>query len=156
MKKALIIPILLIVLCACTRQEYGILPYQQKNIEATLNVNEEFKIKLTKTEKTSLEILEPEGLKGMSFILEENGILARNGDTEIMLDKKKLDGIYAIGQIFSLNEASLTTAENNQFSFEQNDTHYKLTLGKNDLPKEIEISSNSFYYEITVEAIRLN
>ena len=89
----------------------------------------------------------------MTFIIENENIIAKNGETEITLDKEKLKGIYALSRIFSLEEKNLTTAENNQFSFEQEKVHYVLTLGKNNLPKKVEISSPHFQYEITVEGI---
>ena len=153
MKKALIITILILLFSSCTKEEYGILPYQESNIEAVLQVNNEFKIKLVKNEKVTLEILEPKSLLGMTFIIEKENIIAKNGETEITLDKEKLKGIYALSRIFSLEEKNLTTAENNQFSFEQEKVHYVLTLGKNNLPKNVEISSPYFQYEITVEGI---
>lgn len=156
MKKGLIIPLILLFFCACTNQSYGILPYQEKDIEAEINVNNEFKIRLIKKDNITLEIIEPVTLKEISFTVEENGILAKDGNVEIMLDKDKLDGIYAISRIFSLDEACLTTAENSQFSFEQNNAHYVVMLGKNDLPQSIRITSNSFFYQITIEGINIS
>lgn len=156
MKKALILlPLILLSLSSCINQSYGILPYQQKNIEAEITVNNEFKIRLIKKENITLEIIEPKELDTMSFIIEENGVLAKNNNVEILLEKKSLDGIYALSQIFSLNESYLTSMEDSQLTFEQNETHYKLTLGKNDLPDKIIISSNSFYYEISIDGIEI-
>ncbi|MBQ7352612.1 MAG: hypothetical protein IJW54_01255 [Clostridia bacterium] len=156
MKKALILlPLILLSLSSCINQSYGILPYQQKNIEAEITVNNEFKIRLIKRENITLEIIEPKELDTMSFIIEENGILAKNNNIEILLEKESLDGIYALSQIFSLNESFLTSMEEGQLTFEQNETHYKLTLGKNDLPDKIIISSNSFYYEISIDGIEI-
>lgn len=156
MKKALIlIPLILLSLSACINQSYGILPYQEKDIEAEINVNNEFKIRLIKKENITLEIIEPKELDTMSFTIDEKGILAKSDKVEILLEKESLDGIYAISQIFSLNESFLTSMEENQLTFEQNEAHYRLTLGKNDLPTKIIISSNSFYYEISIDGIEI-
>ena len=153
MKRLFVIPILLVILCSCINEEYGILKYQDKDFEAEITVNGEYKIKVIKGEEISLEIQEPKNLQGVKFEIEENEILIKNGSVEIPASKENLRGIYAISQIFSLEEKNLTLCENDRFTFEQENVIYILTIDKNNLPKKVEIYSPYFKYEITVDRI---
>ena len=161
-KLAILLTILcLLPLSACHRQRYGILSYQEKEIYAECLLNGEYKIAVsqTKTEK-SVSFLEPTSLSSVSFRQEGESIIGRAGEIEIPFENMDLDGICAILSIFSLDEANLgyvtSTSDATCMEFTSALGTYKVTLGKNELPKRIEILSEEYEFDIVIEAIKLN
>ena len=161
-KLAVLLTILcLLPLSACHRQRYGILSYQQKDIYAECLLNDEYKIAVTQTKsEKSVSFLEPSSLSSISFRQEEEKIIGRAGEVEIPFENMNLDGICAILSIFSLDESNLGsvtgTSEATCMEFTSSLGTYKVTLGKNELPKRIEILSEEYEFDIVIEAIRLN
>ncbi len=148
----------LLFLASC-QKEYGILEYQEKDIIAECLVNGEYKIQLEKTkELCKITVLEPQNASGISFEIGE-GIYAIYGDMKIQTDKDSLKGICAISEIFSQSEECLTTAvkenEGSVLTFQKDSCTYKLTLGRNSLPKQVSILSENFEYQIDVLSIEL-
>ncbi len=159
---AILITILcLLPICACHGQRYGILSYQENDIYAECLLNGEYKIALnqTKTEK-SVSFLEPTSLSSISFSLKDGEIIGQAGEIKVPFDSEDLDGISAILSIFSLDEDNLgsvtSTNEATCMEFISSLGTYKVTLGKNELPKRIEILSEEYEFDIIIEAIKLN
>lgn len=162
MKKLCLCFILLFTLCflSCGKQSYGILSYQEKNIEAECTLNGEYKILIKKDgAKRSVSFLEPSSLCSVCFVYENDKIIGRAGEMEIPLNKESLDGVMAILGVFSLSEECLTYAsgsgEGDVLEFVNELGSYRLTIGKNDLPKRIVIESSHYDYDILVDAISI-
>ncbi len=163
MKKlaCLLFILLALTFSSCLRQGYGILSYQEKEIYAECLLNGEYKIAVTKSngEKT-VSFLSPSSLSSISFTEKDGKIIGRTSDIEIPLEKENLGGISAILSIFSLDEESLVSAVGDKSSacmeFSNDLGTYKITMGKNDLPKRIEILSPKYEFDIVIDAIKLN
>lgn len=156
----LLLPLLAFFTLSCHSQDYGILSYQEKSIEAECSLNGEYKILVTKDgEKCSVAFLEPTSLSTVSFTYENDKIVARAGEMEMPLNKEELDGVMAILNMFSLNEECLAYAgsgENGEvLEFISELGSYRLTMGENDVPKRIEITSESYEFDIAIEAMKL-
>lgn len=160
------IAILLTLLCllplsSCHGQRYGILSYQEKEIYAECLLNGEYKIAITKKEdERSVAFLEPSALSSVCFTEKNGKIIGRASDVEIPFDEGDLSGVLALLSMFSLDEESLVSAtsvnESACMEFTSAHGNYRVTLGKNELPKHIEISSDSYQFDIVIEAIKLN
>ena len=151
----------LLFLPACHGQRYGILSYQENDIYAECLLNGEYKIALTHTEsEKTVAFLEPSSLSSISFSLKDDEIIGQVGDLCVPFENANLDGISAILSVFSLDESSLgsVTGTNDATCMEFTSSlgTYKVTLGRNDLPKRIEILSESYEFDIVIEAISLN
>ena len=147
-----------VILCGC-QGKYGILEYQDKNILAECLVNGKYKIEIEKTGGfCKITVLEPENISGISFEIGERAY-AVYGDTKIEASKESLDGICALAEIFSQSEDCLTTAkeegQGSVLTFQKEECTYKLTIGKNSLPKRVHILSDSFEYDIEILTIEL-
>lgn len=146
-------------LCAC-HQNYGILSYQEKEIDAVCTLNDNYKIKIEKKNNhTCVGFLEPKSLSSISFVVEENTVLAKSNELEIPMEKEKMRGVVAISKIFSLYEKELTLASGkSDYSYMEFSCElglYKLTLGKNNLPLSVEIISNEYHFYISIDTISL-
>ena len=153
--------ILIFSLAGCRGQSYGILSYQEKNIEAQCTLNGEYKILVTKTEKkSSVCFLEPSSLAHFSFTLSENGLTAKADDMEIPLNGDSASGVSALLSMFSLSEECLVRASQENggdvFEFSSDRGEYRLTMGEAGVPKRIEISNTDFSFDIVVDAVKLN
>ena len=147
-----------ITLTSC-QGKYGILDYQNKDILAVCTVNEKYKVEIAKTkELCKITVLEPENIKGISFEIGERAYTVF-GDTKIESSKESLDGICALSEIFSQSEECLTTAkeegQGSVFTFQRDACVYRLTIGKNSLPKHVQILSDSFEYNVDILSIEL-
>ena len=143
---ALLISLLALLSAGCGEKEYGILDYQDKNIEAECLVNGKYKIVLKKENGLStLTVKEPKEISGITFDITSEGIVAKSGETKIQLGKGEIRGIEALCQIFSQNEECLKRAdksgENSVFTFERERCVYVITVGENALPKRVKITS---------------
>ena len=153
--------IFLLVLCSCRAQNYGILSYQGKMIDAECTLNGEYKISISKHgEEKKICFLEPSALSPISFEIVKETVTARAGEAIIPLDGENVRGILALGNVFSLNEGSLTTAaalgEGSNMEFQTEYGTYTLTLGKNNLPSRVQIYSMDYRYDIEINAIMLS
>ena len=151
----------LLSLCACHGQRYGVLSYQENDIYAECLLNGEYKIALTQTEsEKTVTFLEPSSLSSITFSLKDEKIIGQVGEINVPFESANLDGISAILSVFSLDEANLGsvtgTNEATCMEFTSSLGTYKVTLGKNELPKRIEILSEEYEFDIVIEAIRLN
>ena len=163
MKRFVLLLVLLCLLpvCACHGQRYGILSYQENEIYAECLLNGEYKIAITKKEgEKTVSFLEPAALSTVSFTEKNGEFFGRAGVVEMNFDEGNLEGVSAILSMFSLDEANLVSAtgkgESACMEFSSTLGNYKITLGKNDLPRHIEILSDSYEFDIVIEAIRLN
>ena len=164
MKKIFLISffcIFLLVLSSCRVQNYGILSYQEKKIDAECTLNGEYKISISKhAEKKKISFLEPSALSHISFEIEGESVTARAGEALISLDGENVRGILALSSVFSLNESSLATAgvlgERSNMEFQTEYGTYTLTLGKNNLPSRVQIYSADYRYDVSIDAIMLS
>ncbi|MBQ7907009.1 MAG: hypothetical protein IJ309_03440 [Clostridia bacterium] len=158
----LILLVLVFVLSSCDRPTYGILEYQDRNIEAQCQINEKFKCILEKKEgELTLKILEPTELNTVSFVINDNGALAISKDIKIPLEKESIDGIYALVTVLCLNETELSSAREGEngdavLTFLNERGQYTLQIGKNQMPKSAEITGDGYHYKITFESIKVN
>ena len=148
----------MIFLCACGRQE-KILEYQERDITANCIINGKYGVLLEKRGgEVTITVTEPDYARGITFVLGE-GVTASVGETEIHLDKETVKGICAIGETFSQSEECLIGAssgeEGSVLTFQREGCLYRLTLGKNSLPKQVYISSESFEYNMEIASIEL-
>lgn len=147
-----------IFFCSCQRQD-DILEYQDKGISAECLVNGEYRILLQKNQSsTTLTVKEPQEADGISFVIGDT-VNAVFNETSITIDKESLKGIYALSQIFSQSKEQLINAvssdEGSILSFSDGECLYQITLGKNSLPKLVQISSQSFEYSVEILSIEL-
>ncbi len=157
----LLLPLLAFFMLSCHKQSYGILSYQEKNIEAECTLNGEYKIIVTKVgEKSSVKFKEPSSLALFSFTEENGRIIASAGELSLPISREELDGVCAILSMFSLSEECLVYAGSSDngevMEFSSETGNYKLTMGENDVPKRIEITSPGFEFDILVDTIKLN
>ncbi|MBQ7760967.1 MAG: hypothetical protein IJ400_02820 [Clostridia bacterium] len=158
-KLALVIALFLLFLVGCQEQSYGILPYQENDLEAVCVINEKYTARLTKQgEKRSLTILEPESLCGIEIYYENESAFLVAEETKIPVKKESLCGIVALLSAFSLNEEHLVSATGTEVAtleFQTEECYYTLTLGKNKMPKAITIQGKGFSYNVIVKEIKL-
>ena len=161
MKRLFLILILFgtLLLCSCQR-EYGILEYQNNDIEAVCLINGEYSVSLKKTDTLcTITVLEPEEVQGISFELGTEGVLAIYGETKIEMDKESLCGISALSEIFSQSEECMTGAAEHEggsiLTFRKEKCTYQITLGKNSMPKKVKILSDTFEYDVEICSIKL-
>lgn len=157
----ILLPIILLSLFSCRGQKYDILSYQEKEIEASCTLNGEYKIKVTKKDgASSVSFIEPPSLSHFSFTLKDERLVARADDLEIPLSGESAQGVYALLSMFSLSEECLVRAGTEEgveiFEFSSDEGEYKLTMGEAGVPKRIEISSENFFFDIVVDAVKLN
>ena len=162
MKKIILfVPLIFcLFLSSCQRGSYGILSYQEKNIEAECTLNGEYKILVTKEKGAgSIRFLEPSELSSISFLISGEEIIAKSEDVEIPLAKENAYGTLAIFNMFSLSEGELYSAkqegEYSKMEFLNDYGLYQLTLGKNSMPKAIKIVSSDYTFDISIDAILL-
>lgn len=147
-----------ITLTSC-QGKYGILDYQNKDILAVCTVNGKYKVEIAKTkELCKITVQEPENIKGISFEIGERAYTVYEG-VKIESTKESLDGICALSEIFSQSEDCLTTAKGDGaesiLTFQRENCTFKLTMGKNSLPKQVQILSDSFEYNVDILSIEL-
>lgn len=156
--KRLLIPIFLlaILLCSCQR-EYNILTYQENEIVSECTINNKYDITITKCKDfLRLDIISPASLAGVSFEIKEGNAYAIKDDISIPIDKNSLRGICAILNCFSLKENEIATVnQDSTCIFNSDYGTYTVTYGENDLPKHIEISTDTYNYSIAINSILL-
>lgn len=157
-KLALILAFFLLFITGCTEQSYDILSYQEKNLEALCVINEKYTARLVKSgDKRSLVILEPRELCGIEIYYDNEGAFLVSGDMKIPVERESLEGICAMLSVFSLEEEWLCKASGKEqavLEFRTGELYYLLTLGKNQMPKEVSIQGNGFSYKIVVKEIK--
>lgn len=161
MKKILLTLTLILValICSCTRN-YGILDYQNKDIVAECKINEKYKTEIIKTtDLCKIRVLEPIDAQGIEFEITKDGAFVAYNDLKIEMSKENLKGVCAIASIFSQSEEYLTGAWDEKgksvLTFEQNGTHFQITLGENSTPKRVKILNEAFEYDIEICTIKL-
>lgn len=122
-------------------------------------VNGKYKVEIAKTkELCKITVQEPENIKGISFEIGERAYTVYEG-VKIESTKESLDGICALSEIFSQSEDCLTTAKGDGaesiLTFQRENCTFKLTMGKNSLPKHVHILSSSFEYNVDILSIEL-
>ena len=162
MKKLVLVATLFFCLLfpSCRGQEYGILPYQDKNIDAECTLNSEYKIRIVKENgRGHICFLEPTELSTISFSIEDERVTGNAGETKIPLPEKNTRGILAIFNMFSLKEGEISSArQEGSLSYIEFTTSYgvySLTLGKNSMPKNIKIVSSDYTFDISIDTILL-
>ena len=153
--------IFVLLFSSCRVQNYGILSYQEKKIDAECTLNGEYKISIAKRgELREISFLEPSTLSHISFKINGESIVARAGETEIPLEPENVRGILALSSVFSLSESCLATAgildERSNMEFQTEYGTYTLTLGKNNLPSRVQIYSEYYRYDVSIDAIMLS
>lgn len=151
---------MLLFLCSCHNQSYGILKYQDKKINAECTLNGEYKISIKKDgQKREIGFLEPPSLAHISFKIDGESVTGYAGALEIPFESENVMGILALSSIFSLGEEALSTAsvteDGETLEFLTEYGTYKLTLGKNEMPSNVQIYSPNYRYEITIDAIMI-
>ncbi len=157
MKKIFALALLSLFFIISCKQEYGILDYQDNNIEAECEINQKYKVVIIKNGGTlSLEIREPLSLCGVKFQIADGKASIIKNELKIPISKESLRGICALTNIFSLDEGTITTAtENNIISFENEYGIYRVLYGESSLPQKIEISGDGYDYAVTINTIKL-
>ena len=150
----------LLFLCSCQNQSYGILKYQDKKISAECTLNGEYKILIEKDgDKRRISFISPSALTHVSFEINGESVVGRAGELEISLENEDVRGIFALSSIFSLGEEYLSAAvsegERAYLEFSTEYGIYRLTLGKNDLPSTVQIYSEDYRYEVSIDAITI-
>lgn len=155
-----------VLLCAvflwgCEKREYGILDYQNNNIEAECIVNGKYKVVLKKEENSStITVKEPKEAENIFFEITDDRIFAISGETKIELNREELKGVCALAEIFSQSEECLTQAsekgKESVLTFETNQCIYVITLGENSVPKNVKITSENFQYDVEICSVKLN
>ena len=148
-----------LLMCACGR-EYGILDYQEKNISAECLINSKYRVQITKDDSLCrVEILEPTEASGISFEISDGGVFAKANDFKMEIPSEYLEGICAIGSIFSQSEEFLSSAVQKDggsvFTFQRDGCIYQITVGENSAPKKVCIYSESIEYDIEICSIEL-
>ncbi len=164
MKKLLLVAFLCAIIlfsCSCRSQKYGILSYQDKKIDAECTLNGQYKISIKKDgDLRKIQFLEPQSLSYISFEIEGESAKGRAGELEIPLDSASVRGIFALSNVFSISEECLSSAvsvgEDASLEFDTEYGRYKLTLGKNELPRRVQIHSPDYRYDITIDAIMIS
>ncbi len=158
MKRILFILALVTLLFMSCGNEYDILSYQENEIVAECQVNEKFDLEIKKAGGcVRICVISPENLGGTVFEIRKEGSFVIKDELKIPLDNESICGIYALSQIFSLNEEAITTATSEGvISFDTDHGLYTVTYGENNLPELITISGDVFEYSVKINAISLN
>ena len=157
---AILLLLLAVMLCGCAKREYGILEYQDKDVEAECIVNEKYRVKITKTdEKSTVTVLEPKSAEGISFEIFGDCVALSSGEMTIRADKSSLGGVCALGSIFSQREDALTSAkeegEGSVLTFCDGGTTFVFTMGEGSLPKRVKITGDGYEYTVEICSIKL-
>ena len=160
MKRFACIIFVALMLFASCNTKYDILFYQKYNVTATCKINDTYTVEIKRTEElTSLEVLQPNRLKGTAFYTNQNEVYIQKDDLKIPVNRDSLRGICALLSCFDLEEASITTVESENKSsivtYACKDATYVVTYGQNRLPSFIEINGDTFDYSIEVCTIEL-
>jgi hypothetical protein len=160
MKRLFPLLLIFLIFTVSCGTKYDILSYQEKSIRANCKINNKYEAVITKDEEhSSLKIISPKELFGTSFHLYKNEAYIEKDELKIPVNKDILKGISALVSCFSLNEAALTTVENQNKSsivtFNSSNATYIVTYGQNKLPCHFEITGDTFSYSIEVSSIEL-
>ena len=155
----LLLLLFLTVLLSACQDKYGILEYQQKDIVAKCIINEKYKVEISKENgRSKVVVEEPKEASGITFEVGE-GVFVSSGEMKIEMERESLGGICALTGIFSQDEDYLTVAtqkgEESELTFQTEKCVYKLTIGKNGLPKLVSIASEDFIYQVEILSIEL-
>lgn len=158
-KTAVLILLLAMILLGCScKGEVNYLSYQENEITVHCTVNEKYKIAIHKQGSCSkIEISEPSELSSVSFEIYENEAYAISSDVKIPLDLSSVKGICALVGAFSLEKESQGTVkdegEKSIVTFNTDAGCYVITYDRDLLPSHIEISSDSYYYDVVVDEV---
>ena len=147
-------------LCLLSCQaEYGILDYQSNDLVAECKINGKYKVEIAKVGSIcTVTVQEPESARGITFTVGE-GVSVSASDFEIEADREQLGGICALAGIFSQKEECLISAtkrgEGSELSFQTEECVYRITLGKNSMPQNVSIVSDSFEYNVEILSIEI-
>jgi len=149
---------LTVLMCSC-QKEYGILDYQKGSITAECVINGKYTVEIAKrAEDCTVTVLKPQHAKGITFTVGEE-VLMSTGDLSLQVERKSVQGICALAEIFSQREECLTTAnqkgEKSVLTFQNDGCVYQITMGKNSLPQLVHIVSEDFEYEVKINSIEL-
>lgn len=163
MKRLLFLGIIILPLLfsSCRGQNYGILSYQEKNIDAVCTLNSIYKIQISKENIGGrVCFLEPKELSTVSFSIENSTVTANASGTKIPLPTDGTRGILAIFNMFSLSEGDLRCAKESEgysyMEFSNDYGVYALTLNKSSLPKSVRIVSSEYTFDIIIDTISLS
>ena len=92
-----------------------------------------------------------------SFEIYGDYVVLSSGETVIQAEKSSLGGVCALGSIFSQREEMLTGAreadDGSVLTFCDGGTTYVFTMGENDLPKWVKITSDAYEYKVEICSI---
>ncbi len=154
MKKICLLFVFVFMLFSCG-EKFDLLEYQEGNVVAKCLVNDEYIIKVEKTENLrTLSIIEPIELETISFEFADGECVAICEGTKIPLNNSKLGGIVALCSIFDLNEgaisSSLVEENGTTVSFSMQGISYAVSYGQNNLPTQIDISGDGFVLNVKI------
>lgn len=160
MKKIAVLILLLttaLLACSC-KGKVDYLSYQENELTVHCTVNGKYKIIIHKESTCSkIQICEPSELSSVSFEIYENEAYAISSDVKIPLDLAALKGICALVGAFSLEKETQGAVKDEDgksiVTFNTDAGCYVITYDKSLLPTHIEISSDSYYYDVVIEGI---
>ena len=160
MKKTAVLLLLFILLwlaCSC-KAKVDYLSYQENELTVHCTVNGKYKIAIHKQGSCSkIEISEPNELSSVSFEIYENEAYAISSDVKIPLELSALKGICALVGAFSLEKETQGAVKDEDgksiVTFNTDAGCYVITYDKSLLPTHIEISSDSYYYDVVVDEV---
>ena len=162
MKKIVCLCVLLIfcvTLMSCTQKEYGILFYQEGKITAECTINDKYKILITKDgDVSSLEILLPEELKGVRAEYNGNECYLILDEIKIPANKDNLKGIFALINIFSLEESAITSSKTKgegSITFENSYGTYIMSFDNKGYPKNAKITDGVYDFDVKINALKI-
>ena len=157
MKKILLLILIFIIFLFSCHREYGILSYQQNDVEAICTVNEKYTVKIVKSDDLKrMEVLFPDTLEGVFFEMQGENIYVIKEETKIPMSRDSLKGICALLNCFSLKEDFIINlSEEGVASFDTENGIYTVTYGKNSLPQHIKISGDNYEYSVLIDTVKI-
>ena len=154
MKKVFIIIMLCMLLISCTK-ESELLAYQEGDFTAICQVNNEYTIQINKQgDDRILSILQPSSLDSIQFIINKEECMAIYGGNKIPLERERMVGVIALCSIFDMSNDGIVSSSINGndacIYFERNGVKYAITYNESNLPRHVQISTDSFCHEVDI------
>ena len=148
-----------LALGSCGENEYGILFYQDKKITAECTVNEKYSIIITKDgEMRALLVSAPEEMHGIGFIYNGNECYATLDEIKIPINKDDLKGIFALINIFSLEEGTITSAKikgEQSITFQNQYGTYTMSFDGMGYPQKAKITDGVYDFDVKITALKV-
>lgn len=144
---------------SCTEREYGILFYQDNKITAECTVNDKYNIVITKDgANSSLQVVLPSEMQGVMFTYNGNECYAMLDEIKIPINKDDLKGIFALINIFSLDEGTITSAKikgEQSITFENTYGTYTMSFDDKGYPKNAKITDGVYDFNVKITALKV-